>query len=378
VHCGVPEVYFQGHPAREADPVATGLISSLNIIVPNASILPRRAGDSFYKQAGGVCEKLTKRQIGRECFLSTPFPLTLTLHESVSSLYRFLQRQEMRERTVLKIGEFARVNQVSVATLRYYDQCGLLKPLALDPETGYRYYSLDQLPRLNRILALKELGFPLEQIAQLLEEGLSFEQLRGMFQLKQAQTQQMIDMEQARLMRIAARLRQIEQEGKMPAYEVLLKQVDALLVASVREIVPLHGGLERCYGKIAAYLDQQGVRPGSPALLLLYSRSEQRDDGLYIDVEAAIPVSTALPGNEQIIIHTLPGGLVASTIHTGNDLSLGQAHVALYRWMKDNGYQVIGPPRQVRLRHGEHMDPSQYVTEVQFPVAKRGEGMKTG
>jgi DNA-binding transcriptional MerR regulator len=77
----------------------------------------------------------------------------------------------MRERTVLKIGEFARVNQVSIATLRYYDHCGLLKPLALDPETGYRYYSLDQLPRLNRILALKELGFPLEQIAQLLEEG---------------------------------------------------------------------------------------------------------------------------------------------------------------------------------------------------------------
>ncbi len=87
---------------------------------------------------------------------------------------------------MLKIGAFARVNQVSVATLRYYEKSGLLKPLALDPETGYRYYSLDQLPRLNRILALKELGFPLEQIAQLLEEGLSFEQLRGMFQLKQA------------------------------------------------------------------------------------------------------------------------------------------------------------------------------------------------
>ena len=284
----------------------------------------------------------------------------------------------MRGRTVLKIGEFARVNQVSIATLRYYDQSGLLKPLALDPETGYRYYSLDQLPRLNRILALKELGFPLEQIAQLLEEGLSFEQLRGMFQLKQAQTQQLTDTEQARLMRIAARLRQIEQEGKMPAYEVLLKQVDALLVVSVREIVPLHGGLERCYGKIAAYLDQQGVQPGSPALLLLYSRSEQRDDGLYIDVEAAIPVPTALPGNEEITIRTLPGGLVASTIHTGDNLSLGQAHVALYRWMKDTGYQVIGPPRQARLRHGEHMDPTQYVTEVQFPVAKRGEGMKTG
>ena len=67
----------------------------------------------------------------------------------------------MRERTMLKIGEFARMGQVSIATLRHYDQCGLLKPNELDPDTGYRYYSLDQLARLNRILAFKELGFPL-------------------------------------------------------------------------------------------------------------------------------------------------------------------------------------------------------------------------
>jgi DNA-binding transcriptional MerR regulator len=272
---------------------------------------------------------------------------------------------------MLKIGEFARIAQVSIATLRYYDQCGLLKPLALDPETGYRYYSLDQLPRLNRILALKELGFPLEQIAQLLEEGLSVEQLHGMFKLKQMQTQQMIDTEQARLTRIAARLRQIEQEGKMPAYEVLLKQVDALLVASFREVVPLDGGLGQSYGKIMAYLGQQRVQSGSPALLLLYSRSEQHDDGLYIDMEVAVPLPAALPGNEQITVRTLPGGLVASTIHTGYDLSLGQAHMALYRWMKDNGYQITAPPRQVLLRYGEYMDPAQYVTEVQFPVARR-------
>jgi DNA-binding transcriptional MerR regulator len=278
---------------------------------------------------------------------------------------------------VLKIGEFAQVNQVSIATLRHYDQCGLLKPMALDPETGYRYYSLDQIPRLNRILALKDLGFPLEQIARLLEEDLSLEQLRVMFMLKQAQTQQMIDTEQARLTRIAARLRQIEQEGKMPAYEVLLKQVDPILVASFREIVPIDVGLEQSYAKIAAYLDQQCIQPGSPALLLLYSRSEQREDGFYIDAEAAIPVPTPLPGNKQIIIRTLPGGLMASSIHTGADLFLGMAHAALHRWMKDNGYQVIGLPRQVRLRHGKHIDPIQYVTEVQFPVAKLGMAERT-
>jgi DNA-binding transcriptional MerR regulator len=243
-----------------------------------------------------------------------------------------LQKElELKEQTMLKIGEFAQVNRVSIATLRHYEKSGLLKPLALDPETGYRYYSLDQLPRLNRILALKDLGFPLQQIAQILEEDLSLEDLRVMFTLKQAQTQQMIEIEQTRLTRIAARLRQIEQEGKMPTYEVILKQVEPIVVASYREIIPLDGGLERSYKKIAAYLDQQNIQPGSPALHLLYSRSEQHEDGLYIDAEAAIPIPTPLPGNEQIIIRTLPSALMASSIHTGADLFLGLAYAALYR-----------------------------------------------
>lgn len=273
--------------------------------------------------------------------------------------------------TMLKIGEFAKVGQVSIATLRYYDQCGLLKPLVLDPETGYRYYALDQVPRLNRILALKELGFSLEQIAQLLEEALSFEQLQGMFTLKQVQTQQMIEVEQARLTRITARLSQIEQEGKMPTYEVLLKQVDAQLVASYRETIPLHEGFERSYRKIAAYLDQQHIQPEQPAMLLLHSRSEQHDDGLYIDAEVAMPLPTLIQGNEQISVRTLPGGLMASTIHSGADLFLGQAYAALYSWIKDNRYRVIAVPRQLRLRYGEHVDANQYVTEVQFPVEKQ-------
>src|SRR5579872_4188347 len=203
----------------------------------------------------------------------------------------------MRERTMLKIGEFARVGQVSIATLRHYDQCGLLKPRELDPDTGYRYYSLDQLARLNRILALKELGFPLEQIAHLLEENLSLEQLRGMFTLKKAQTQQLLDTESARLERIAARLSYIEQEGRMPAYEVILKQVEPLLVASIRERIPDINERGYLYDTLSAYLDQQGVQRSQPDMLLLYSRHERHDEEISIDVEVAIPLPTALPGN---------------------------------------------------------------------------------
>lgn len=111
---------------------------------------------------------------------------------------------------MLRIGEFAQIGQVSVATLRHYDQDDLLKPAALDPDTGYRSYALDQLPRLNRILALKDLGFPLGEIAHLLDTDLSPERLRGMFVAQQAHVQETIAAEQARLARIAARLRQIE------------------------------------------------------------------------------------------------------------------------------------------------------------------------
>lgn len=274
----------------------------------------------------------------------------------------------MRERIHLKIGEFARVGQVSIATLRHYDECGLLKPNALDPDTCYRYYTLDQLARLNRILALKDLGFPLEQIALFLEEDLSLNQLRAMFTLKQAQTKHMIDVEQARLARIAARLHQIEEEGIMPAYEVLLKQVDPLLVASMRSLIPLGNELGQHYQTLVTYLDRQLIQHSHPAMLLLHSRYEWHDDYMAIVVETAIPLSSALPGNEQISTRTLPGGLMASTVHVGDDLSIGLAHTALYRWIKDNGYQLIDTPRQLRLQRSEHMHPGQYVTEVQFPI----------
>jgi DNA-binding transcriptional MerR regulator len=81
---------------------------------------------------------------------------------------------------MLRIGDFARLSQVSVVTLRHYDELGLFKPAEVDPLTGYRYYSAAQLPRLNRILALKDLGFTLDQIERVLADGLTPEQLRAM------------------------------------------------------------------------------------------------------------------------------------------------------------------------------------------------------
>jgi DNA-binding transcriptional MerR regulator len=113
---------------------------------------------------------------------------------------------------MFKIGEFSRFSQVTVKTLRHYDKIGLLKPAEVDRFTGYRYYSASQLPRLNRILALKDLGLSLDQIAQLLEGDLSPDQIRGMLRLKQVEIQQQMQEEQVRLARVEWRLKQIERE----------------------------------------------------------------------------------------------------------------------------------------------------------------------
>ena len=126
----------------------------------------------------------------------------------------------------LKIGEFAQVGRVSVPTLRYYNDVGLLKPADVDRWTGYRYYTLDQLPMLNRILALKDLGLSLEQISRLVGQELPVEEIRGMLRLKRAELQQQAQELNERLVRVEAGIQQIEMEGKMPDYDVILKSVE--------------------------------------------------------------------------------------------------------------------------------------------------------
>src|SRR5271169_1501613 len=114
---------------------------------------------------------------------------------------------------MFRLGEFAQIAQVSGRQLRFYDQLGLLEPAHIDRQTGYRYYSIRQLPRLNSILALKELGLSLEQIAPLLKEEISASELRGMLTMKRAQVERMLREEETRLKHIESRIAQIDKCG---------------------------------------------------------------------------------------------------------------------------------------------------------------------
>ena len=271
---------------------------------------------------------------------------------------------------MVRIGDFSKLSRVSVKTLRYYDETGLLKPVNVDPLTGYRLYEYSQLSVLHRILALKDLGFSLEEIGRLLDDGLSVEQMRGMLKLRETEARHRVREEAERLERIGARLRQIEQEDGMSKYDVVIKSADEIKVASVRGIVPTppeQGGL---WQELEEYLAQQHVRPtGACFTLYLDDEYKERD----WDVEVCEPINAELGESKHVKVKTLPAiENLACTIHNGPFVTIGEAYNAIGKWITDSGYRIVGPCREIYLHtneNGSQTDPDT-VTEIQFPVEK--------
>jgi len=135
---------------------------------------------------------------------------------------------------MIRIGDFSRISQTPVSTLRYYDEVGLLKPVEVDHFTGYRYYTFDQLERLNRILALKALGFSLEEVARLLGDDLPPRQVFAMLQRKRAELREQVQGNHERLEHVDAWLKQIEKENNMTAYSIRSARIETDLPDIVR------------------------------------------------------------------------------------------------------------------------------------------------
>ena len=273
---------------------------------------------------------------------------------------------------MLKIGDFSKVAQVSVKTLRYYGDRGLLTPAWIDRFSGYRYYSLEQLPQLNRILALKDLGFSLEQIEGVLRENVSTAELSGMMRLRHAELEQVIHEEQARLARIEARLRQIVEEEALPAYEVVLKSAPTQRVVGVRDVIPDAGQVTALFDELQAYLahKQISLDVTCPCIGVYYDR-EYHDRGL--DVEIAAPISRSMVGTPRITAHELPGvETMACVVFQGSPERLPGAYNWLMSWVEMSGYQVVGPTRDLFLQRPlSPDDPAAHITEVQFPIEEK-------
>ncbi|MFG1608496.1 MerR family transcriptional regulator [Actinoplanes sp. NPDC049265] len=274
------------------------------------------------------------------------------------------------------IGEFANLGRVSVRMLRHYDAIGLLRPARVDRSSGYRYYTAAQLNPLNRIVALKELGFTLEQVQTMIGEKVDPAELRGMLRLRRAQLAEQVAADNTRLAQVDARLRMIETAGVLDTAEVVLKSVPAQRVAQLSapianylaaDIAP---ALTPLYPQLINRMEQAGVRmTGAP--LAWYERdfSAARDEAAI--VYAAFPIAGEPPPDPGFEVYELPAlDHAATLLHHGHmDLSFrtGQTIAA---WIDANGYRTVGEgyAREIYL----DCPPGEYaawVTELQVEIA---------
>ncbi len=273
---------------------------------------------------------------------------------------------------MVRIGDFARLAQVPTRPFRLYDRLGLLKPAVIAPFTDYRYYTINQLPRLNRILALKDLGFSLDQIARLLKQDLSAEELKGLLRLKQAEAEEQLRAMQDRLTRVAARLKQIELEEMMPDYEIVLKKIQAAAedpncraCQGLKYMQSQTQAPEDVFIKRVEAQSQPPFNIDPTTRAVFFMRSRPTSEGFPIE-DALVPPGSAhdLVTLPFVQAHTLPGvELAATTVHTGNRDTLPQACRALIAWIESNGYQVAGHYQENTLREGE-------LYEILIPVLK--------
>jgi DNA-binding transcriptional MerR regulator/effector-binding domain-containing protein len=272
------------------------------------------------------------------------------------------------------IGEFARLGAVSVRTLRHYDEIGLLRPAHVNPETGYRGYSADQLGQLNRILALKELGLSLAQTRQLLD-GITVGELRGMLMLRRAQLEDELQHHRNQLLSIEGRLRYIEREGIMPADDIIVKKIPATGVVAIAAPAPGFGAenIVPVVNRSWEQFDRLGLRDlvkETGPYVIFY----EHDHGANVVVYLALPVAEAppaeLPSPAQYLV--LPEVEAAVTVRNGPAASIFPfVYHDLARWVDERGYHARGPGREVWVHEIDDVaDVDQQVFEIQLPFTR--------
>ena len=276
---------------------------------------------------------------------------------------------------MFRIGEFAQIAQVSGRQLRFYDQLGLLQPAHVDQQTGYRYYTIRQLPRLNSILALKELGLSLEQIGPLLDREMSPAELRSMLTLKRAQLERSLQEEEARLRHIESRIAQIDREGKADGFDVIVKSTPPTPFLAVNCSCDNMDEVVRMVRTVA----EEGTRQIRPALrdkLIVVARNDVDAEKLDLDIGFSLTrppnASVRIAGDLVLRATELPAiETIATLVRPGTNAESHTSFGTVGRWIEANHYEIAGPCREIFLE--PITGPPGFegaLVEIQFPVRK--------
>ncbi len=276
----------------------------------------------------------------------------------------------------MKISDIAHLARVSTRTLRHYDEIGLFKPARIDSLTSYREYGVSQMALLNRILALRDLGFSLEQITTLTVNGFAPERLKDLLELRKAELETHILEQKNRLEQVELRLERINKENNMFNYSVNLKALPACLVASVGNpdldvLEEKVRSLKNYYSVLFDHLAQYGVLNALPQINIAHPT---QDD--FWKMEVAQMLEKPIPESDLVKVYELAGVPMAAYLEFKGAhewQKVEDALLGLLTWVEENGYSTVGAVRQVYLEMPEgYGEGVPCKLELQVPVKLSG------
>lgn len=269
---------------------------------------------------------------------------------------------------MFRIGEFSKLTQVSIRMLRYYDEVGLLKPAKVDEWTGHRLYSVEQMPRLNKILYLRDSGFNVSEIA--LAISLDDSLLLDILDKKRSEIEQNIQNEQEKLKRIALAKAEIEGNKGELHYNIVLKPIPAYQVLSLRKIVPTYYAEGNLWKELSVYAKEQNIEISDYTFSIYHDTEYEEQD---VDIELCVPVNKMGKAMAPFCFRTTePVHTMACTMVYGDFSNIKGGYIAFARWLQENSrYRIAGATRQIVHRGPwNETEPDRYLTEIQIPVVE--------
>lgn len=288
-------------------------------------------------------------------------------------VYISLNIEEMEMRLLLSIGEFSKICEVSTKTLRYYDEIGLIHPDEINPENGYRYYSIKQLTKILFINRLKSYHFSLEEIKDILEwEQDHFEEkLSTALNLKKRKLQEKLRTYEYTLKQLNSDVLNLEKGISMMSYlnkiEVQLVETKPMNILYTRQMLSSDDytfGYGKYFSKLYETIATEKLTLlGTP--ITIYHSEEYNPAGN--DTEFALPIEEILNGTRE-----LREGLCAKSVYKGPYSELTSVYAKLTEWIENEGYEMVNSPYEKYITDPtQTTHPEDLVTEVYFPVKKR-------
>lgn len=272
---------------------------------------------------------------------------------------------------MLKIGDFSKLSRISIRMLRHYDEIGLLAPKSTDNFTNYRYYSEDQLPVAERVTALKDMGFSLAMIAEILKNYDKPQALAEFLAVKQAEVQEEAEKATQRLLLLETAINRLRKDEPVMEYTVTLKKMPQRYVASLRNIIPSYDKEGMLWEQMMRELAPQNVQYANPcyALAVFYDEGHKDYDP---DVEIQISVQGTYQNTENVVFKMVPAIEIASATYKGSYNQLTTVNAAVANWVRDNHYEFESASFCIyHVSPAQTQNPDELVTEVCFPVKKK-------